>query len=343
CSDVRHVSVEFVHPVIVGKRALPAIGLTGRSCDLEAQIATLGAPDDMAIAFGARADESSEQLSRAIAVARARGCLTMAFDELGAEVEFRPACADAFVWQELVETLYHVLWELVHVFFEHGSDRSASRASDVGASAFLYPFLATNAYDRAAVTRDVARSVRTKADEVRALRERTLLTDSGIALVAAANALRERLDTGGTVLAFGNGGSATDAMDLVADLRTPPHATQLTPRRALDLTEDSAILTALANDVGPDVQFARQIIAYGTDCDVAVGFSTSGSSRNICTAFAEARRRGIATIAFTGYDGGRIAAEGLADHVIIVPSQYVPRIQEAHATAYHIALTLTSR
>jgi D-sedoheptulose 7-phosphate isomerase len=69
--------------------------------------------------------------------------------------------------------------------------------------------------------------------------------------------------------------------------------------------------------------------------DVAVAFSTSGGSVNIVEALAEARRRGLATIAFVGYDGGRIAAERLADHVIVVDSEHIPRIQEAQASAYH--------
>ena len=105
---------------------------------------------------------------------------------------------------------------------------------------------------------------------------------------------------------------------------------------------DSAILTALANDVGPEVLFQRQLIAHGRDGDVALAFSTSGGSANILLALAEARRRGLETIAVVGYGGGQIAAEKLADHVIVAPSQYVPRIQEAHATAYHLLCELAS-
>jgi D-sedoheptulose 7-phosphate isomerase len=131
------------------------------------------------------------------------------------------------------------------------------------------------------------------------------------------------------VLALGNGGSATDAMDLVADLEQGG-------LRALDLTADPAILTALANDVGPEVLFQRQVIAHGRTGDVALAFSTSGGSANILAALAEARRRNLETIAIVGYDGGRILADRLADHVVVAPSEYVPRIQEAQATAYHL-------
>ena len=145
---------------------------------------------------------------------------------------------------------------------------------------------------------------------------------------------------GGTLLALGNGGSATDATDVVADLATPPAATGWRPRRALDLTADAAILTAIANDIGAEAVFARQVIAYGGPGDGLLVLSTSGDSRSVVAALVEARRRGLRTIAFVGYDGGRIAAERLADHVVLTPSQHIPRIQEAQATAYHLLCDL---
>jgi D-sedoheptulose 7-phosphate isomerase len=172
-----------------------------------------------------------------------------------------------------------------------------------------------------------------KAREIGTLRAQTL-TANRDELEAAATMLRARLDAGGTVFAFGNGGSATDAMDLVADLRAAPQGWP--GRRCLDLTGDPAILTALANDIGPGALYARQLIAFGKAGDVAIALSTSGGSANIVEALAEARRRGLATIAFVGYDGGRVAAERLADHVIVVESEHIPRIQEAQASAYHV-------
>jgi D-sedoheptulose 7-phosphate isomerase len=147
--------------------------------------------------------------------------------------------------------------------------------------------------------------------------------------------LRRCFDAGGKALAFGNGGSATDAMDLVADLRRPPRA-GWTARRAIDLTEDTSILTAIANDIGVGEMFQRQVIAHGQPGDAAIALSTSGSSPNLLAALAEGRRRDLATIAFVGYDGGLIASEGLADHVVVTRSQHIPRIQEAQASAYHV-------
>jgi D-sedoheptulose 7-phosphate isomerase len=153
-------------------------------------------------------------------------------------------------------------------------------------------------------------------------------------LVDAAEALRSSFAHGGKVLALGNGGSATDAMDVVADLRAGG-------RPAIDLTEDPGILTAIANDIGVEAIFSRQVIAYGVPGDVLLALSTSGNSGNVIEALAEARRRGLATIALVGYDGGRVAGEELADHVVVTRSEHIPRIQEAQASAYHALVELT--
>ena len=305
-SDAHHVAVEFVHPVIVGKRALPALAVA-----TEAHSLLLG-DDDMTISF------------EPLAVVA------------GGTWELEPVDDDPFVRQELAETAYHVLWELVHVFFEHLGESSAG----AGASAFLYPFLeARTGGSLDAVVEDVRRSVLLKAAEVSELRERTV-EESRVELVEAALVVRRALDAGGTLLAFGNGGSATDAMDVVADFRSAPQGWP--ERRALDLA-DPAILSAVANDIGAEALYQRQLIAYGRRGDVALALSTSGNSANVIAGLAEARRRGLATIAFVGYDGGRIAEERLADHVIVTPSENIPRIQEAQATAYHLLRELVEQ
>jgi D-sedoheptulose 7-phosphate isomerase len=122
---------------------------------------------------------------------------------------------------------------------------------------------------------------------------------------------------------------------VVADFRLPPDP-RWRARRALDLTEDPAILTAIANDIGTEAIFARQVIAHGRDDDCLLAISTSGNSANVIAALAEARSRRLVTIAMVGYDGGRVAAERLADHVVITRSEHIPRIQEAQASAYHV-------
>ena len=305
-SDARHVAVEFVHPVIVGKRALPALALVGEGGPLEEQAALAVEPGDIAIGFGSDADA-------ALRLARERGCLTLAFAPAGAEWEFEPPSQDASIRQELVETLYHVLWELVHVFFDHRGlleGRDARQTHDTGASSFLYPFLADGETDLQAVVEDVRRSI-------------------------LAAGVRADLEADGRLLALGNGGSATDAMDVVADFRCPPDP-RWQARRALDLTEDPAILTAIANDIGTEAIFSRQVIAHGRDDDVLLAISTSGNSANVVAALAEARSRGLRTIAMVGYDGGRVASERLAEHVVVTRSEHIPRIQEAQASAYHV-------
>jgi D-sedoheptulose 7-phosphate isomerase len=333
-SDARHVAVEFVHPVIVGKRALPALGLAAEGGGLAAQLEVVAEPGDIALAVAV--DAGDPGTAEALAAARARGCLTVAFTAAGAEWELELPDADPFVRQELAETTYHVLWELVHVFFEHRGlleGRAAGPVHDAGASSFLYPFLAERETDLEGTVADVRASVLMKAEEVGGLRAQTL-RDNRTVLLAAAGDLRAALDGGAALLAVGNGGSATDAMDAVADFRAAPQGWPA--RRALDLTEDPAILTAIANDIGTESIFSRQVIAYGREGDVLLAFSTSGGSENLLAALAEARRRGLTTIAMVGYDGGRVAAEHLADHVVITRSQHIPRIQEAQASAYHV-------
>jgi D-sedoheptulose 7-phosphate isomerase len=124
-------------------------------------------------------------------------------------------------------------------------------------------------------------------------------------------------------------------MDAVADFRRPPDPAW-PARRALDLTEDPAIMSAIANDIGTDAIFSRQVIAYGREGDVLLAISTSGNSANVIAALAEARARRLRTIAMVGYDGGRVSAERLADHVVVTRSEHIPRIQEAQASAYHL-------
>jgi D-sedoheptulose 7-phosphate isomerase len=107
---------------------------------------------------------------------------------------------------------------------------------------------------------------------------------------------------------------------------------------AISLSMEPATITALANDVGTEVIFLRQLIAHARPGDIAVGISTSGGSRNIIMALEEARKRRLTTIALLGNDGGEIARRELADFPIIVRSDYIPRIQEVQASAYHVIL-----
>ena len=382
-TDAAHVAVEFMHPVIVGKRALPALAGTGlRGGDIA-----------LGLMHGSR-DPGVEGFLRD---ARGRAELTIAMCGEGSGVEadytFAVPSSDPAVVQEVQETSYHVLWELVHVFFEHpgllddacitcgdvavearvvalrnGSaviERNGAReevavelvesvqvgdrllchagvalerlppaetAEPEDPSGFLYPFLESEERDLDAVLADVRASSLQKARDVAELRR--AIDPHAIALCA--DAVRERLARGGRLLAFGNGGSSTDAQDAAIDCRTRGWP-------AIALNDDVATITAVGNDVGFDNVFARQLIPLGRHEDVALAISTSGSSPNVVAGLEEARRRGMLTVGITGYDGGRLAELGWIDHLFVVGSDYIPRLQEVHATIYHLLLDAVGR
>ena len=172
-----------------------------------------------------------------------------------------------------------------------------------------------------------------KMEETNRMRAAAAGTEAeSIAEIAVAVA--GRLDLGGKIVAFGNGGSATDANDLIADCAIPPSGMEPVP--AVSLSAESANITAIANDIGTEAIFTRQLIAHARPEDVAVGISTSGGSANILAAFAEARKRGLLTVALVDMMGGRIVSEKLADHAVVVRSDYIPLIQEVQASVYHV-------
>lgn len=207
--------------------------------------------------------------------------------------------------------------------------------SEIPAHAFLYPFLYEETADEnadAAILEDVRRSVVQKCRDVVELRRR-FLRDQEEALLATAVAMTERFQTGGRLLTFGCGGSATDALDAAHDFTSPPAGWRAIP--ALALVADVAVVTAVANDVGFENVFLRQLISYGRAGDVALGISTSGNSASLLQGFQQARRQGMLTVGILGYDGGEAARSGVVDHALVVRSDYIPRIQEAQATIYH--------
>jgi len=159
-------------------------------------------------------------------------------------------------------------------------------------------------------------------------------------IVTAADSIHRALSAGGKVLAFGNGGSASDAEHLVAELVGRFEG----DRRALAgiaLTADSSVMTALGNDYGYDRVFTRQIEALGQADDVAFGISTSGRSPNVEAGLAAAKSLGMVTIAMTGRDGGKMGAN--ADIHLNVAEASTPRVQEVHRTIMHAMCSLIDR
>lgn len=218
----------------------------------------------------------------------------------------------------------------------------------------LYPFLYAGENDLESVLAEVRRSTEEKAAQTLELRQ-GMLDDYADELVACAAAMARRFARGGKLYAFGNGGSSTDAEGVVQSFLHPSAggsahdgapATGWRPLPAASLTADIACVTALSNDVGFEVIFARQIAAAGRADDIALGLSTSGGSDNVLAGFEEASRRGLLTIGLAGYQGGRmaeLAADGVLDHLFVVPSSSIHRIQESQTTVYHVLWELTQR
>ncbi|MGI9074394.1 MAG: D-sedoheptulose-7-phosphate isomerase [Bryobacteraceae bacterium] len=322
-TDAQHVSVEFVHPVIVGKRALPALDLSMLSGPW---LETIARPEDIVMGFGP--PEGDAEIRASLELMEARGCMTFALPGPNGTYALSATNADPFLHQELIEILYHTLWETVHVFFER-----RELGHDAGQASFLYPFLGQEKQESSGLISEVAASIEMKVQEDAKLRAQVANQESE-QIAETALAIRERLARGGKLILFGNGGSATDANDWAIDCVFPPSGHKPVP--AVSLSLEPANITALANDVGTDVIFSRQLIAQARPEDVAVGISTSGGSRNIIMALEEARRRSLLAIALLGYDGGEILRRGLADHAIVVRSDYIPRIQEVQASVYHL-------
>jgi len=322
-TDAQHVSVEFVHPVIVGKRALPALDL---SMAFPQWLDVIAKPDDIVMGFGP--PEGDGEVIAALASARSCKAMTFALPGPDGSYALRAVTQDPFIHQELVEIFYHMLWETVHVFLEH-----RQLGQDVGQSGFLYPFLGEKKQETSDIVEDVAASMLMKAHDDTLLRTR-LAKEESEQIGNAALAIHDRLIRGGKLILFGNGGSATDANDLALDCVVPPRG--YCPIPAISLSMEPANITALANDVGVEVIFLRQLIAQARAEDVAVAISTSGGSRNVVMALEEARKRGLLTVALLGNDGGEIYRRGVADFPIIVRSDYIPRIQEVQVSAYHV-------
>lgn len=202
----------------------------------------------------------------------------------------------------------------------------------------LYPFLYPSAGDGAErVLAEVARSTRDKVGEIDQLRQR-VAREQADALAACARAMAASFRAGGRLYAFGNGGSSTDAQAVAASFMRPDDSGPGLP--ALALTADVAALTALSNDVSFEVVFARPLAAMGRPGDVALGLSTSGGSSNVLAGLAAARRVGMVTVGLAGGDGGRMAEPGTVDHLFVMPSSSVHRIQEAQTTVYQVLAEL---
>jgi D-sedoheptulose 7-phosphate isomerase len=361
-TDAQHVAVEFLHPVVVGKRALPALSLVSDAASVTAiarhhglasvfatQLEALGEPRDVVV--GISADGRCSNVLTALEEARARGLLTVALTGGGGgPIAASPAvdhavvvgAADPHVVKELHVTTYHLLWELVHAFLDDRASAVSPGGAELGADLeALYPFLDAGVDRDAAhpgtLVADLEASTRSKVEEVVELR-REVAAAAAEELAAASVALAGVFRGGGRLLVFGNGGSSSDAQEVAQSFLAPDAGR---PLPALCLTNDVAVLTALSNDVDFSVVFARQVRALGRPGDAVLGLSTSGNSPNVIDAFRQAKELGMVTIGLAGADGGAMASSDAIDHLVVVPSSSVHRIQEVQTTLYHVLEELT--
>lgn len=198
----------------------------------------------------------------------------------------------------------------------------------------LYPFLHNAPQDAKRLDAALLDSVHQKSkDSVRVKEEFFQL--HGTRLVAAARALATVFENGGKLFVIGNGGSSCDAAHIAVEFLHPVTAGR-PALPAVNLVADTAMMTAVGNDLGFAHIFVRQLIAQARAEDALIALSTSGNSDNLIAAFAKAKDLGLTTIALTGGDGGRMNQNPSIDHCLTVPSDSIHRIQECHVAIYHI-------
>ena len=199
---------------------------------------------------------------------------------------------------------------------------------------FLYPMIdgTEEAGDIGGLLGDLSRSAAGKAEVSRTLTSTTLaVLDEDLDATAAAMAAR--FEAGGRLFTCGNGGSATDAEGVASLFSLPPPGAR--PLAARSLVADVSILTALSNDIGFEVVYARQLMAHGRKQDMVMGFSTSGNSANVIAAFERASEVGMLTVGLAGNEGGAMADCDALERCLVVRSDSVHRIQEAQSAMAH--------
>ena len=198
----------------------------------------------------------------------------------------------------------------------------------------LYPFLHGQSKNPASEQAALLESVRQKAAHSVAVKQQ-FFAEQGEAVVAMAEAIAGVYRAGGKVFSMGNGGSSCDAAHFAVEFQHPVTAGR-PALPAFNLGNDLAMFSAVANDVGVQHVFVRPLEAHSRPGDALIGFSTSGNSENIMAAFRKAKDLGLLTLGLAGGEGGAMRASGLLDHLLVVPSDSIHRVQEAHVACYHI-------
>jgi D-sedoheptulose 7-phosphate isomerase len=197
----------------------------------------------------------------------------------------------------------------------------------------LYPFLHAKKQDAVSMNKALLESVRQKVDNHRSVVDK-FFAANGQAIVDVAGAIAGVYRAGGRLYTMGNGGSSCDAAHVAVEFLHPVTAGR-PALTAIDLTADRTMMSAVANDIGFENVFARQIIALGRSGDCLIGLSTSGNSANLVKAFLRAKQMGMVTIGLVGRTGGEMKRSGL-DHCLLVETDSIHRIQECHVIIYHV-------
>ena len=198
----------------------------------------------------------------------------------------------------------------------------------------LYPFLYGKARDGEKQRAVLLESVRQKSDRSVEVKK-AFFAGNGAAIVSAARAIAMVYRRGGKMFAMGNGGSSCDAAHFAVEFQHPVTAGR-PALPATNLVMDTAMLSAVGNDVGIEHVFLRQLAAQAGSDDGLIGFSTSGNSANLLSAFGKAKKMGLETFGLAGGDGGDMRSSGLVDHCLVVATDSIHRIQEVHVAVYHI-------
>ena len=198
----------------------------------------------------------------------------------------------------------------------------------------LYPFLHGDKKDPAQENITLLESVKQKSQLSLSVKA-DFFNHNAQMLVDTAKAIAQVYLKKGRMLTMGNGGSSCDAAHFAVEFQHPVTAGR-PALPAINLVMDTAMMSAVANDVGIKHIFARQLEAHGQVNDGLFGFSTSGNSENLLAAFAKAKQMGMTTFALVGGNGGEMKASGLVDHCLVVASDSIHRVQEVHVASYHI-------
>jgi D-sedoheptulose 7-phosphate isomerase len=203
----------------------------------------------------------------------------------------------------------------------------------------LYPFLHGDRKEPTSESKALLDSVRQKVLHGAAVAQ-AFFEQSALSIVEAAGAIASVYRANGKMLAMGNGGSSCDAAHFAVEF-LHPITTGRPSLPALNLVMDTAMLSAVGNDVGIQHVFRRQVEAHGRVGDGLIGFSTSGNSVNLTTAYRKAKEMGMVTLGLSGGDGGEMKRSGLVDHCLVIETDSVHRVQEVQVATYHLLWDLT--